>query len=464
MRRSTLGATIVVVLLASLASPPVTSAPTSAGMAPSMGAEDLDGVLAPARTAPLGALVANVVDYDGAMIADETFPVLNASGKKIGTEKWRVVRGTGNCCENYLSSTPQGRLYDFGGDYLYLTDDEGLTWERVEPADPLPNFGEGAVAVAPGGDIVGVAWNPYHGDRVVPFKYEVEEETWYYTTTKLHTPFFDRESLVAIPGPFTFAGETHPYLVVLKGGYPSKDPYYLSVDGLNYFVPSSKFADQITGAVGSDWLDFKGTPVHDWLQTTYQTRITALGKGMALSGLSGYVNDDISPPFATLDEDLKWSAFVPKGRELPPGGHMLTDSAGRLHYVFRREKAFGYWMSANGGRDWVRTKVAMPKGSQGRPDLDFRANGQMDITVVTAHVHDKKQSSQDLVYKLSTARDRIQLQKIYVVGAGELVTGSGVASSAPRFDFSTITLLPDGRIAVSFIDKTYTTPTLAIQQ
>ncbi len=469
MRRSTLGVSLVVVVVALvgsalLASPAATLAPIYGRMAPSMGAEDLAAVLTPARSAPLGALVANVVDYDGAMVVDESFPVLNPAGKQIGTQKWRIVRGTGNCCENYLSSTSEGRLFDFGGDYLYFTDNEGLSWKRVEPADPLPNFGEGAVAVAPGGDIVGVAWNPYHGDRLVPFKYEIEEETWYYTTTKLHTPFFDRESLVAIPGPFTFAGETHPYLVVLKGGFPSKDPYYLSFDGLNYFVPSSKFADQIAGAVGSGWLDFKGTPAHDWLQTTYQTRITALGKGLALSGVSSYLNDDISPPFATLGDDLRWSAFTPKGRALPPGGHMLTDSAGRLHYVFTAEKAFGYWMSSNGGRDWVRTKIALPKGADGSPDLDFRANGQMDLTVVAAHVHDKQQSSQDLVYSFSTAGDRIRLQKIYMVGDGELVTGSGVASSAPRFDFSTITLLPDGRIAVSFIDKEYTTPTLAIQQ
>jgi len=464
VRRLTLAASILVCALALGSVPSPVDHGTARGMAPSIQADDLDAVLAPARTAPLGALEAEVVDYTGAMIVDETYAVLDPAGKKVGTQKWRVVAGTGNCCENYLSSTSQGRLFDFGGDYLYFSDDEGLSWKRVEPADPLPNFGEGAVAIGPGGDIVGVAWNPYYGDRLVPFKYEAEEETWYYTTTKLHTPFFDRESLVVIPGPFTFAGERYPYLTVLKGGWPSKDPYYFSFDGLNYFVPSSKFADQILGDVESGWMDFKETPLHDWLQTNFQTRITALGKGVALSGLGGYTNDNLSPPFARLDADLSWSAFEPKGRALPTGGHMLTDSDGRLHYVFSAQKAFGYWMSSNGGRDWTRTKIKMPRGSQGSPDLDFRASGRLDVTVVAAHVHSKEGTSQDFVYRFVTGGDRIKLQRIYRIGAGELVTGSGVTSSAPRFDFSTLTLLPDGRVAVSFIDKKYTTPTLAIQR
>ena len=69
------------------------------------------------------------------------------------------------------------------------------------------------------------------------------------------------------------------------------------------------------------------------------------------------------------------------------------------------------------------------------------ARGKLELTAIAAHIHDKKGNSQDLVYKLSTAGDRLKLLKTYLVGNGELVTGSGVTSSAPRFDFSTITFL-----------------------
>lgn len=442
-----------------------TQIPSPRGMAPEPSAADTRALLSPARTGPVGALPAEVTDYI-VLTTEETWDVLAPDGSKIGRQKWRIVHGTGNCCENYVQAAPNGRLFDFGGDYLYFSDDEGVHWKRVEPADPLPNFGEGAVAMAADGDVIGVAWNPYHGDRLVPFKYEAEEETWYYTTTKLHTPFFDRESLAVVPGPFTFAGEEYPYIVILKGGWPSKDPYYISFDGLNYIAPSAKFAEQVATSTVSEWLDFKGTPAHDWLQTTYQTRLAALGKGVAISSTSSYINDSVGADFALLSGDgPRWSAFEFPSGSLPAGGHLLTDSRGRLHYVVDVGKKIVYLMSINGGRDWVKEVIRLPKGSRGNPDLDFRASGKLNSTVIAAHIHrdDDAAVSQDLVYELSTAGDRIVLKRIYRVGAGDLVTGSGVTSSAPRFDFSTITFLPDGRFALSFIDQAHSTPTLAVQ-
>ena len=469
MRRTIIGGVLLGLVSAawipalSPPSGPVASERPDLRSAPVPDASDMRAILASGREGPAIALEADVADYT-AMSSIERYPVLGANGKPAGKQDWRVVMGTGNCCENYLASTARGRLFDFGGDYLYFSDDEGLSWQRVEPADPLPNFGEGAVAVAPNGDIVGVAWNPYHGDRVVPFKYEAAEETWYYTATKLHQPFFDRESMAALPGPFTFAGEEYPYIVLLKGGYPAKDPWLVSLDGLNYFVPSAKFLDHMLADVTTGYLDFKATPAHDWLQTTYQTRLTALGKGQALSALGGYLEDSLSPQWAVLDRDISWSAFEFENKRLPGNGNMLTDSQGRLHYVTTTQKATIYMMSANGGRDWATHKIPHPKGTQGRPDVDFRANGKLELTAIAAHIHDKKGNSQDVVYKLSTARDRLRMIKTYLVGNGELVTGSGVASSAPRFDFSTITFLPDGRVALSFIDGEYRTPALAIEQ
>jgi DNA-binding GntR family transcriptional regulator len=40
---------------------------------------------------------------------------------------WRVVEETGNCCENYVTITPDGRLMDFGGTYVNVTGDRGKT-------------------------------------------------------------------------------------------------------------------------------------------------------------------------------------------------------------------------------------------------------------------------------------------------------------------------------------------------
>jgi hypothetical protein len=462
-----LGLTVATLLAASFAAPSAPIAhPSPRGMAPEPSTADTRALLTPARSGPVGAMAANVTDHT-ALTVEETYPILAPDGRQIGEQKWRIVTGTGNCCENYVQGAPNGRLFDFGGDYLYFTDDDGVQWKRVEPADPLPNFGEGAVAMAADGDVIGVAWNPYYGDRLVPFKYEAEEETWYYTTTKLHTPFFDRESLTVIPGPFKFAGTEYPYISVLKGGWPSKDPFYISFDGLNYIAPSARVAEQIATTSTSGWLDFEGTPAHDWLQTTYQTRLAALGPGVGIAATTGVGS---ASRFATLTADpatgdgVRWAAFrFPRG-ELPPGGHLLTDAQGRLHYVTDQEKEIVYMMSVDGGRNWITERIELPQGSQPNPDLDYRASGTLNSTVIAAHVHNEETgTSQDLVYKLSTKRDAIRLKKIYLVGAGDLVTGAGIASSAPRFDFATITFLPDGRFALSFIDQAHSTPTLAVQ-
>jgi hypothetical protein len=417
-------------------------------------------VLAAGR-APTVALEAEVADAT-AMVSETSYPAFRGNGTPLPDQNWRIVEGTGNCCENYIASTSTGRLFDFGGDYLYFSDDEGGSWRRVEPADPLPNYGEGAVAVAPNGDIVGVAWNPYYGDRLVPFKYEAAEERWYYSVTKLHQPFFDREALAALPGPFQFAGETYPYIVLLKGGTPAKDPWLVSLDGLNYFVPSARFMDQMTSTPVRGALKFVGTPAHDWLQTTYQTHLTALGPGQAIGGFAGYAEDSLSRPWGLLDSSIRWSTFAFDGEQLPGKGNLLSDSKARLHYVVATQEEIIYKMTVDGGSTWITHTIPLPDEVEGRTSVDFRANGALDLTAITAHVHFES-GSKDFVYKLSTKRDRIRLTRIFEVGDGQLITGSGVASTDPRFDFSTITLLPDGRIALSFIDGEHTTPALAIE-
>ncbi len=90
-----------------------------------------------------------------------------------GTAAFRVVERTGNCCENYLTITPGGRLLDLGGSYVNFTDDLGKTWKQVRPLNPLVN-GEGAIAAAPGGDIVGVEWDLYTADHLISYKYDAQ--------------------------------------------------------------------------------------------------------------------------------------------------------------------------------------------------------------------------------------------------------------------------------------------------
>jgi hypothetical protein len=111
-------------------------------------------------TAPVG-LPAPIVDFTPDKIRMESYPSTDFSDVEPveGSTDWRVVHGTGNAAELWLTVSPEGRLYDMGGRYINYSDDEGETWKSVRPLEPLVN-GEGSVVMAPNGDVLGVTWGP----------------------------------------------------------------------------------------------------------------------------------------------------------------------------------------------------------------------------------------------------------------------------------------------------------------
>ena len=200
-----------------------------------------------AAALPSPALPAQVVSIQRptALVA---YPTVDYGKKtRAGSTTWRVVQGTGNCCENYLTTTKGGRLLDFGGSFVNFTDDRGLTWHQVRPLTPLVN-GEGTIVLAPNGDVDAIGWDPYSGDHLQAFKYEAFSGKWFYAEQPLHQPFYDREWITVVPGPFSIGGRTVPFISFLKGGYPWKDPAFVSTDGLTYTDASSMFLDETLNA------------------------------------------------------------------------------------------------------------------------------------------------------------------------------------------------------------------------
>src|SRR5712692_2968196 len=143
---------------------------------------------------------------------------------------------------------------------------------------PLVN-GEGAVDLAPNGDVVAIGWDPYSGDHLQSFKYEAFSGKWWWTEEPLHTPFYDREWVTVIPGPFSIDGATYPYISFLKGGYPSKEDWLYSTDGLTYTNVSSKFVDDTLNGTKSEPLPTAKLASADWTQGNTNAGLAALGAG-----------------------------------------------------------------------------------------------------------------------------------------------------------------------------------------
>ena len=368
-----------------------------------------------------------------------------AEDDRAGRTWWRVVANTGNCCENYLTSTMQGRLFDFGGTYVHLSDDRGKTWKQVRPLTPLAN-GEGTITVAPNGDILGIGWDPYTGDHLQAFKYEAFSGKWWYNELPVHTPFYDREWLTVVPGPFSVDGRTVPYLTFLKGGWPSKELWLWSSDGLNYYEASSKFIDATENGTVSTWLTTKPNTMNDWIQPNSNTGLTALGAGLALA------RPDLGS-WSLLDpKTLTWRGYRYGDGSVPAGRHQI-DSAGRIHNVISRATSFDYRISTDGGRSWNAVNVPLPAG-MAIEHFDFRAHRASGVgAVVIRASKEGTDQDQDLAYKLDIKSNTPFLKRSYRIGLGDAGSTAGVGNSI-RMDFQTVTVLPGGLIAVSYLDST----------
>jgi hypothetical protein len=403
------------------------------------------------------ALPATVVDISRP-VSSSSYPTVDYSKHKTGTTSWRVVQGTGNCCENYLTATRAGRLLDFGGSYVNYTDDRGLTWKQVQPATPLVN-GEGTLDLAPNGDVIAIGWDPYSGDHLQSFKYDALSGKWWWFEEPLHTPFYDREWVTVVPGPISIDGTTYPYVSFLKGGYPSKELWLYSTDGLQYLNASSKFLDDEQNGMKSGPLPVVRTATADWTQGNSNTGLAALGGGSALAA-----PDEISS-WSLLDPgSMTWWGYQLPGN-VDPQGLFQVDSGGRVNNVVPEGDGFDYRLSGDGGKTWRSVHVALP-AKYSIDQIDFRANRSVGIGAVVIHaLNSDTGNDQDWVWKFSIAGPQPVLLRRYNVGLGDAGSAAGVGNSV-RMDFQTIAIFADGRVAVSFLDSTthYPSPTTGQDQ
>ena len=384
---------------------------------------------------------------------------------RSGTTEWHVVGGvhdppfnwigTGNCCENFPVAGPDGRLYDIGGSWINYSDDRGKTWMSVRPIGPLIN-GEGAMAIAPNGDVLGLTWDPYTGDHAVAYKYDAASKQWTTLDSPIHLPVYDRPWLEVVPGPLTLGGQTVPYATFVQGGTGLKEPWLQSTDGLLYLHAPTRVLDLMNAAPIEGPLPVAADPGLDWNQPSTNGGVTPLGKGAALAA---------PYPPATLSWSLfdpttgTWHPFTFPGGTSPEGLY-LADSGGRLHRVVGAANQFEYAISSDGGRSWTKTTVRLPKGND-IENIDFRANKQLGLAAVGIHAHAGNDYDADLLYKLDITTNQARVTRQYHVGRNDVNASSGLGQ-AIRFDFEAVALLPDGRVAMPMLDSTTITHSLSM--
>jgi hypothetical protein len=399
----------------------------------------------------------------------KTFGVYDAKGRKVGSQQWRLTKAGGNCCEVMVTSTRTGRLVEFGGTYPIYSDDQGRSWHEIAPLVPsdsrIPNpgpkqiaGGEGTLVNAPGGDILGIGWDPYSGDHLQSFFYSAKEKKWSYMEAPLHEPFYDREWNAVAKGPFTINGTTVPYVgLVLSNA--NREIVLMSTDGLNYFTPTQRDLDAVRNGKVTAYLPVKPDADLDYMQEQAQTGLAMLSQGvLSFDPAQGC-------KVQTLKLDGSWACFaLPNEHEIT--GPLHTDSRGWVHEVVNDGGDIVYRMSKDGGRKWTENTFTIPKDMV--PETyDFKVNGKLGLAVLAAHAKKSDGTFQDIVMRWDVHSTTPKLQKIYYVGDGNMrstvgLDATNVTAKSYRVDFTSVAILPDGKIAVSFADKTYDDPAIAV--
>ena len=429
----------------------------------------LAGFTLAAVSSPPGALPTNTSKLPDKSVV-KTYKVVDAKGRKTGTAQWRVTKAGGNCCEVLVMATRSGRLVEFGGTYPIYSDDAGRTWTEVAPTVPatakLPNpgprkiaGGEGTLVQSPDGDILGVGWDPYSGDRLQSFMYHAKDKKWYYQEAPLHEPFYDREWVAVAKGPFTIAGTKVPWVSMVVSNFHRR-AILMSTDGLNYFTPSQRDLDSVANGTVSKFLPTTKDPDLDYMQQQAQTGLGTLAQGiLSFDNARGCGTQ-------TLQADGTWACFeLPNEQEL--SGPLFTDSRGWVHEVVKEGGDFMYRMSRNGGRTWTTKTFVLPNDMVSET-YDVKINGKLGVAVIATHAEKDDGSFQDVVFKLNVKGATPTLDKIYYVGDGNLKSTVGldpatlVSGKSNRVDFTSVAILPNGKIAVSFADATYDDPAIAV--
>lgn len=400
-----------------------------------------------------------------------TYPTYDAHGRRSGSATWRISPAGGNCCETYVTATPQGRVVESGGTYPWYTDDEGRHWYQVKFDIPDQNDngkaiagGEGATVAGPGGDVYGVTWDAYSGDHLQAYRYRAQTDSWQVAEVVMKSPFYDRPWLTYAKGPFTLDGTKTARLLDVTGGGITKDVDTFSRDGLDYSDPSYFAHDEENTPPGRFRIPVVRNPDADWWQPHPWTQTLPLNAGGVLrfNSVDDLTGDRPCPVARLQPATSTWQCVKVRGNFL---GVVRQDSRGYLVEASPAAGDAGILLSTSrdGGVHWSRTTLRPPSGAGIRletPDLfNVVANGHLRQAVVSARFDDKKGNGHDVVFRVDTSRTRPRLMRTYLVGKGDINTANDVTGSAGyRFDYESVTLLRNGHIAVTFDDSTCIQP------
>jgi hypothetical protein len=385
-----------------------------------------------------------------------TYKTFDNTGKQTGTAKWHWTPAGGNCCEVYITSDSKGQLLEYGGSLPLQSSDNGKTWKQIVFPTPLYN-GEGAMVAGPNGDVFGIGWDPYTGDHLQGVRYTAATKTWETAEAPLKTPVFDRQWITYAKGPWNDNGKTVPYLTLVRGGTVTKAVELIATDGISYTTVSDPGLDVSRATTEPFFFKIpvvKNKDADFWQPNPGTFTLPLNAGGVILFANSG---DDLGGAAAARlnPTTLLWE---PIRLAFKPAGVVRQDSRGWLTMTNRVGNEIEFSQSTDGGVTWKKTTLVLPNTVtkiQGSGNfVDVKVNGKLGQAVVATRANTQAGTGQDIVWRIDVRKAAPKVTKVYAVGLGNAPSAIGLVAglAADRFDFPSVTILPNGRIAVAFQD------------
>ena len=399
-----------------------------------------------------------------------------------GNSSWAVFGNAegGNCCEHYLAATEWGWILNFGGEYPTWSEDRGHTWQEWMPPVvqdlncrtpklTLPGqegLGEGSIVQTTTGDIIAMGWFPYPsasgGDQFYAFFWDADEEDWTWCFNRFTEPFYDRSWQMEIVGPIDAnapwgSGEWASLVISNFWHQSSNRGGQMSTDGLNYYYFEFPDRDAQLDTYEVD-LTSMDLPV-SWDYTKPHKEM----RGFPVpSGGAYFPNFFSDGGDAFLDTSLSWwRATTLDGNSLP-SEYCAFDSSSHLHCVLQTGTNFLHTVSDDGGETWANQTYNLSGVAEEIEEWEFHANGVHDLFVLNVRYQSSAGPDVDIAWHVRDYSEDLSPDSMTFIGLGDLDATSGAGQDI-RFDFASMTILPDGGAVIAYHDASDPDPLFGLE-
>ncbi len=397
-----------------------------------------------------------------------------------GNASWAVFTNAegGNCCEHYLAATEWGWILNFGGEYPTWSEDRGHTWKEWvppvvqdlscrTPKITIPGqegLGEGSIVQTTTGDIIAMGWFPYPSssgaDQFYAFLWDADDQDWTWCYNRYTEPFYDRSWQVEVVGPISSnigSGEWASLVISNFWHQSSNRGGEISVDGLNYYPFEFPDRDANLATTQVD-LEFDELPVSwDYHKPHKEMRSFPVPSG----GLyfPNYFQDGGD---AWVDTNLDWwRAETPDGNSLP-SQYCAIDSSTALHCVKRTGLNITHMLSWDGGDNWTNRSYDISDVAADIEEWEFHSNGVHDLFVLNVRYQSAEGPDVDIAWHVRGFSESLEPDSMTYLGQGDSDSTSGAGNDV-RFDFASMTILPDGGAVIAYHDLSDPDPLFGVE-